>query len=141
MTAPLTTKSQDFEYQIEQSLTGFSAFQAYLSTLQSKGGSWEIWIKADHDKFFVGGFDQSGRFDLWSTNGAGKDRVRVRNLGDAFTYLDKLSRRDDGGVFYIPTQPQGFPLAECVTSTDDIGWEMDDLSFEAQYAKYLGLTH
>jgi hypothetical protein len=40
------------------------------------------------------------------------------------------------GRNYISTQPIGFPLAGCVTETDDIGIEMDSLSVEDQWTKY-----
>ncbi len=106
-------------------LSPFEQFKAFTSVLQPKGGNSEIWFKAGHAKFFVGEFDRSGRFKLWATRGTGADRRRSYCVGDTFDYLDRLSRSTDGGVFYIPTQPLGNPLKECVTSTDDIGAELD----------------
>ncbi|MBD3882459.1 hypothetical protein IFO70_11875 [Phormidium tenue FACHB-886] len=117
-------------------LTGIEAFQAFLSTLQPKNGSTELWLKVGNDRFYTGDFNSSGRFQLWATKGTEQSRRRSHCVGDAFEFLDRESRKSDGGVLYIPTQPLGTPTACCVNSTDDIGIEMDGISTDAQLSKY-----
>ena len=123
---------------IPQGLSGREAFNAHISTLQAKGedGNCEIWFKQGDTNLFVGNFNQSGRFIIRETIGQGKDRKRLKPVGTAWNYLSQRCQEQDGGVTYIPTQPIGFPLAGCVTETDDIGIEMDSLSVEDQWTKY-----
>lgn len=119
------------------SLTGKAAFQAFLKVLSPVNGSREIWIKIGHNKFFVGSWDKSGDFDLFATSGQGANRRRTYKVTEkAFDFVSRKCRELDGGAFYIPTQPQGNPLKECVEVTDDIGIEIDQGSGEEQISLY-----
>ena len=121
-------------------LIGFDAFKVFVNTLRPKDGSREIWFKAGHNKFFVGNWDESGHFPLYSTKGEGKARCRIASVPDAFDYLDKYSKRFDGGVFCIYSQPLGSPLAECVETLDDIGIERDHGTTDEQNASFKAFT-
>ncbi|MBW4465076.1 MAG: hypothetical protein KME07_06505 [Pegethrix bostrychoides GSE-TBD4-15B] len=117
-------------------LSPFEQWQRFCCTLAPKDGSSEIWLKFGHNQFFVGEFSHSGRFDIWATKGAGAERVRTDNLGDAYTHLSKLCLEQPGGAFYIPTQPIGSPTKEAVATTDDIGIELDSISRSEQLEQY-----
>ena len=125
-------------------LTGFAAFKAWLSTLKPKDGSREIWFKYGHNRFCVGDWSEDGIFALTHTKLLDRDdsksRVRTHTVEDGFRELRHLNEIEDGGLFYIPTQPQGLPLADCVTSTDDIPVEIDQGTFEEQSAFYQQFT-
>ncbi len=120
------------------SLIKFEAFRAFLSTLQPKDGSREIWLKAGHNRFFVGDYHESGHFGIWETEGEGTNRRRTKYHSNGYEFLRALSESEEckGGIFYIPSQPQGFPITECITSTDDIGVERDYGSTDEQLALY-----
>jgi hypothetical protein len=126
MIAPLTLTRQ----------AGYKAFKRHLETLKPKDGSSELWLKFGHDQLYVGDWDNTGQFALHKTYGKGNDRRRGQSVGNAFDFLLLLSQREEGGVFYIPTQPQGNPLAELVTSTDDIGIELDSVDRATQEQRY-----
>lgn len=121
--------------------SGIDAFTAFLATLQPKDGGREIWIKHSHDRFYVGRWDASGRFTIQRTKQTIKNTPssRVRSgiaSTDAFSYLSQLCQNEDGGLFYIPTQPQDLPTADCVSATDDIGVELDEGTRAEQLEKY-----
>jgi len=97
----------------------------------------EIWFKVGHNNFFQGIIAPDGNLTLYNTTGAGRDRKR--GLGyrtNGWDFLSRLSRENDGGVFYIPTQPEGAPLKECITTLDDIGIEIDGIAKADQIARY-----
>ena len=121
-------------------LSPFEQFNAFVSVLRPKDGSTEIWFKLGHNKFLVGEFDYSGRFKIYTTKGTGADRQRDYEISDGFDRLSRAARSQDGGVFYIPTQPIGAPTKEAVTSTDDIGIELDSLTREEQLERYAEFT-
>ena len=126
---------------LETPLTGPEAVSAFLSTLKPKNGSREIWLKLGHGHFFKAEWTEDGSFiNATSTKvtetGKSESRVETYPVDDLLNHLLNESKFKDGGVFYIPTQPQGIPTAECVDSTDNIGLEMDDDNIDIQIKKY-----
>ena len=117
-------------------LSGFDAWSAHLSILEPKAGSKELWLKFGHDRLVKCQWDESGRFGGHETSGKGKNRQTTKAIEDVFKSLSGKAKKEEGGVFYIPTQPQGFPMADCVDSTDNIGIEIDQGSFEEQWSRY-----
>lgn len=113
-----------------------SDIQEFLKIWQPKNGSNEIWLKTGHDTFYKGEIGKDA-LKLWETSGGGRNRTLGERIkGDGWEYLLNLSQNQDGGVFYIPTQPQGFPLKECVDATDDIGVELDGIDRDKQLTRY-----
>lgn len=124
-----------------QPLTGLQAFTTFLKTLSPKDGSQEIWLKLGHNQFYVGEWDETGEFQLFSTKGKGQKRQRGCPVGSAFTYFSARARSEEGGVFYIPTQPQGLPTASAVSCSDDIGTELDTGTTAEQWEKLERFTN
>lgn len=123
---------------LETPLTGLEAVTAFLSTLKPKDGSEELWIKVGHSTFYRTDFNfQIGYLTYLEDETNTKSRVIRSEHKDFFNYVDKISKAKDGGVFYVPSQPQGLPLAECVKTSDDIVFEMDNGSYDEQLAKIL----
>jgi hypothetical protein len=116
---------------------GVEQCRNFLSTLAPKEGSREIWIKQGHESIYKASWDAEGNLQGILTVCTTKDdphsRIeKGRPIYDLLLHLSKRAEIDNGGVFYVPTQPQGLPIAECVTSTDDIGVEIDGLPYEEQ---------
>ena len=128
-----------------ETLTGFEAFRGMLATLapvEHHGQqSQELWFKAGPKRLYVAPkWDISGRFPLNFTEkpvgGKKTDRdTSVRTHKDAYETLRDLTIKNgkvDGGVFYLPGQPQGLPLAENIGLSNDIGFESDDITTDSQ---------
>ena len=116
-----------------QSLTRLAAFQKILELTQPKQDSQEIWLKLGHDLFLVGDYDVSGRFSVWETRGKGKTRIRTRNRQDCWQFVSQWCKNNDGGVFFVPTQPIGYPLKDCIHFSDDVAAELDSGTSEEQW--------
>ncbi|MBD1825020.1 hypothetical protein H6F51_21360 [Cyanobacteria bacterium FACHB-DQ100] len=133
---------------------GSEAFRSFLVTLLPKNGSREIWFKYGHGKFFVGDWQESGHFPLYATKKTGEaasTRVKTEKVTeDAYAYLRDLSEAalepnedgelPSGGIFYLPTQPQGHAGKEACDSTDDLPCEMDAGTQAEQLAKWQEFT-
>lgn len=121
---------------LDTPLTGPEAVQRFLETLKPKDGSTELWIKIGHSAFYKTDFDfQVGYLTYLEDEKDTKSRAAKSEHKDFLAYVDKISKAKDGGVFYVPSQPQGFPLTECVETSDDIVFEMDNGGFEDQLAR------
>jgi replicative DNA helicase len=114
-------------------LTGPEATLQFLSTLKPKDGSKELWVKIGHTTFYKTDLSFSvGQLTYKEDPDDEKSRVVKSEYPDFLNYLHELAKKKDGGVFYIPSQPQGLPLTECVSSSDDVVFEMDNNTFEDQ---------
>jgi hypothetical protein len=116
---------------------GVEQCRDFLSTLAPKDGSREIWIKQGHESIYRATWDEKGNLSgiLTALATAGDTSSRIDKGKVIFNLLKVLSdlcKKHEGGAFYVPTQPQKLPTASCVTCTDDIGVEVDDLGHEAQ---------
>jgi hypothetical protein len=118
----------------QQPLTGIAAFEKTLADLQPVGESQELWFKQGHSNFIVtDSFDPHG--SCWETQGKDTDRQRGKKHPDLYAYLKKQAETKDGGVFLIHSQPQGYPLKECVQVSDNIAAELDHGTPEEQWEK------
>lgn len=121
-------------------------FQTFLSVLQPKDGSKELWFKVGHDNLYITnawkfGEPFRGRKTKLKTKDDPRSRVTHQTAKrDLYKHLLEESKTKKGGVFYIPTQPQEYPLASCVVATDDIGIELDHLTTDEQIALYQEFT-
>ncbi len=122
-----------------QRLTGEPALKAFLGTLQPKDGSRELWLKYGHDRFVKASWTEHGLITWQETKGGSTDR-QVYGQEFGFEELAEKCRNQNGGAFYIPTQPQGFPLASLVDSTDTLTIEIDQGTTEEQWALYQQFT-
>ncbi len=95
-------------------IEGFEAFRRILSLTRPVGDSQEIWLKLGHNKFIVGDYNSDRKFGIWETVGSGKNRKRTKQHPDCWEYVSHWAKNNDGGVFFIPTQPIGYPLAEAI---------------------------
>ena len=116
-------------------LTGLSAFQKILELTLPVDGSRELWLKLGHNKFIVGNYSPNGDFEAWHTKGSGKDRVRTRLIRSCWSYVSNWAKNNDGGVFFVPTQPQGCPIKEACAVSDDVAAELDEGTSEEQWQK------
>jgi hypothetical protein len=121
------------------SVQGVDQCRQFLKGLASKDGSKEIWIKFGHDSIYRATWDElgnlSGTATALATERDPHSRIdKGKPIPDLLKHLHSRSQKEDGGVFFVPTQPIGLPLAECVTATDDIGIEMDHLPMDEQKA-------
>ncbi len=114
---------------------GREGFRRILSLTRPVGDSHEIWLKLGHDQFIVGNYSADGHFPIWSTSGSGKNRKRTKQHPDCWEYVFNWAKSNDGGVFFIPTQPQGYPLAEAIAFSDDVAAELDEGTAEQQWDK------
>jgi hypothetical protein len=118
---------------------GLQGFLRFMRTVKPIQGSSEIWFKTGHSTFWKGEFNGTGVFDLYRTvkpkKSASVDRqVENRSSGSVYDVLRTVSERQgEMGVFYLPSQPQGNPLRECVEFTDTISVEFDHHSRETQF--------
>jgi hypothetical protein len=122
-----------------QALSGEPALKAFLGTLQPKAGSHELWLKYGHDRFAKASWTPDGRIEWQETRLEQKGCSESRTPYGAMFGFEELAekcRTQDGGAFYIPTQPQGLPLATNVTSTDTLSVEIDQGAFDEQWALY-----
>jgi hypothetical protein len=108
-----------------------------LKGLRAKGDNREIWIKFGHDSVYRAEWDDNGNLSGIATALEDKDDpysrdFKGRPIPDLIKHLEARAKKEEGGVFYIPTQPLGLPLAACVTETDDIGIEIDHLPLDEQ---------
>jgi len=125
---------------IQQSVlapVGVDQCRQFLKGLRPKDESREIWVKFGHDSIYRATWDEKGNLSGTATSLVTKSDPSSRTnkgkpIPDLLKYLHSLSQKEDGGVFFVPTQPIGLPLAECVASTDDIGIEMDHLPMDEQ---------
>ena len=136
----LDTQNYSTYYQKSQqrsllTLTGLAAFQKILELTRPVNGSKELWFKVGHNKFIVGNYTADGHFKAWHTKGSGKKRVRTKLVPDFWEYASKWARTNDGGVFYIPTQPQDYPLKEAIAVSDDVAAELDEGTAQQQWDK------
>jgi uncharacterized protein (DUF927 family) len=116
---------------------GVDQCRQFLKGLRPKDESREIWVKFGHDSIYRATWDEKGNLSGIATSLVTKSDPSSRTnkgkpIPDLIKHLHSLSQKEDGGVFFVPTQPIGLPLAECVTSTDDIGIEMDHLPMDEQ---------
>ena len=114
--------------------------KAFLNALKPVNGSYEFWFKIGHDSFYQAQWNGS-ELTLWRSWKTVEDNprsrvVELKPITNGLGYVIRQSRALDGGVFYIPTQPQGLPLKDCVAVTDDIGIEFDGISGGEQAARY-----
>jgi replicative DNA helicase len=117
-------------------LTGPEATLQFLSTLKPKDGSKELWIKIGHSTFYKTDFNFSvGQLTYLEDADDPKSRKVKTDHTDFLNYLHDQAKKKDGGVFYIPSQPQGFPLTDAITASDDLVFEMDEDSLEIQLDK------
>ncbi len=118
-------------------LIGLKAFQIFLSKLSPVGESREIWIKLGHNQFYVGDFDTTGNFQISQTklldSQNSLSRVRTYKILYAYNYISQSCKTNEGGAFFIPSQPQGLPLKANVEVSDDIAAELDSGTAEEQW--------
>ncbi len=115
-----------------QTLSGEPAWKKVLELTRPVDGSRELWLKLGHNKFIVGNYSPDGHFEAWHTKGSGSNRVRTQLIPDCWSYVSNWARNNDGGVFFIPTQPQGYPIKEAIAFSDDIAAELDEGTPEIQ---------
>ena len=116
-------------------IEGKEGFRRILELTRPVDDSHEIWLKLGHDKFIVGDYTTDGHFPIWETSGSGKNRKRTRQHPDCWEYVSNWAKKNDGGVFFIPTQPQGYPLKEAIAVSDDVAAELDEGTLEQQWSK------
>ena len=102
-------------------LSGLQAFQKILELTRPVNESRELWLKLGHNEFIVGNFTPDGHFPIWSTrltdSTDSHSRIRTKQHPDCWEYVSNWARNNDGGVFFIPTQPQGYPLKSAIAVT------------------------
>ncbi len=120
-------------------LSGLPAFQKVLELSLPVNGSREIWLKLGHNEFIVGNFTPDGHFPIWSTRLTNptdsRSRIRTKQHPDCWEYVSNWAKNHDGGVFFIPTQPIGYPLKNAIAVSDDIAAELDEGTAEEQWQK------
>ncbi len=114
---------------------GREGFRRILELTCPVTDSREIWLKLGHNKFIVGDYTTDGHFPIWETSGSGKNRKRTRQHPDCWEYVSNWAKNNDGGVFFIPTQPIGYPIKEAIALSDDIAAELDEGTLEQQWDK------
>ena len=118
---------------INPSLVGQEATRAFLSTLRPNENSKELWVKLGHSVFYKTDLDfEVGQLTYLQNKDDPTSRIIKSTHTDFLTYLEELSKTKDGGVFYISSQPQEFPIKECVESSDDLVFELDSGTLEEQ---------
>ena len=122
-------------------LTGFKAFSKSLEILFSDGE--EIWLKVAHNIFYKGFVGNGEITELFSTKGNGVARITDKKIAHPYEYLGGLSETKNGGVFFVPSKPHGFPLTEYVQQSDLLSCEMDGGTTEEQWErleKFVAIT-
>ncbi len=111
-------------------ISGLQAFQYFLKLTRPVNNSREIWLKLGHDRFVVGNYSPDGHFPIWETkltnSDDSKSRVRTIRHEDCWNFVSNWAKHNDGGVFFVSTQTQGFPLKESIAVSDDIAAELDE---------------
>ena len=121
----------------KEKLTSKEQFVISLASQPLKDGERILWIKLGHDKFIYVDATDLNNIKGWHTKGKGRNRKITRSVGkDVFGFIHEWAKTNDGGVFMLYNRPDEFPLAECVTSSDDIGIEIDHLNPDEQLALY-----
>ncbi len=92
-------------------------------------------MKLGHSLFLVGDYDSSGRFGVWQTSGKETNRIKTHYHPDCWEFVSNWCKHNDGGVFFIPTQPIGYPLKDYIKFSDDIAAELDDGTQVEQWDK------
>ena len=99
----------------------------------------QIWIKLGQCKFFLAELTVNGNLKVHKTQLRDKENSKSRivdiNYFDEKWLLEQSLKRN-GGLFYIPGNPQEFPLKECCYQSRDIGTEIDSGTREEQKAQY-----
>ncbi|MDJ0647148.1 MAG: hypothetical protein QNJ60_00440 [Xenococcaceae cyanobacterium MO_188.B19] len=117
-------------------IAGLGAFQKILELTKPINESNELWLKLGHNQFIVGSYTPDGHFPIWETkltdSDDSKSRVRTLYHDDCWEYVSNWAKHNDGGVFFVSTQPQGFPLKEAIATSDDIAAELDEGTPEEQ---------
>ena len=131
----LNNNDRSFCLERSQNLAGLVAFQKVLQLTQAKTNSREIWLKLGHNLFLVGDYDHSGQFGVWETSGKGTNRIKTNYHPDCWEFVSNWCRNNDGGIFFIPTQPIGYPLKDYIKFSDDIAAELDDGTQTEQWSK------
>ncbi|MDJ0571421.1 MAG: hypothetical protein QNJ53_20560 [Pleurocapsa sp. MO_192.B19] len=119
----------------QQTLSGFLAWKKVLELTRPVDDSRELWLKLGHNKFIVGNYSPDGHMTAWHTKGSGRNRVRTQLIPDCWEFVSFWAKNNDGGVFFIPTQPQGYPIKEAIAVSDDVAAELDDGTAEEQWQK------
>ena len=123
----------------QSSVIGLIAFQTILRLIKPVNGSSELWLKLGHDRFVVGNYTEDGHFPIRETKlTRPKDplsRILTKHHPDCWEFISNWAKHNDGGVFYIPTQPQGLPIKEDIAVSDDIAAELDEGTAEEQWEK------
>lgn len=118
---------------------GADQCRQFVKGLLPKTESREIWIKSGHDSIYRAEWDEQGNLSGILTACLTKDdplsrQPKGKPIPNLIEHLEVRAKKEAGGVFYIPTQPIGLPIAAAVVETDDIGVEMDHLSLAEQKA-------
>ena len=107
-----------------QCIVGKEAFGIFLSTLAPVGNSKEIWFKQGHNKFLVGEYNESGDFEISETKLSdptdSTSRIKTTVHDNVWEYFSSQCAGSDGGLCYLPSQPQGLPLKAYVEVSDNI---------------------
>ncbi len=116
--------------------SGLPAFQKVLELTRPVNDSTEIWLKLGHNQSVVGNYTPDGHFPIWETKltnrNDSKSRVKTIQHPDCWEYVSNWAKQNDGGVFFVPTQPQGFPIKDAIALSDDIAAELDEGTAEQQ---------
>lgn len=133
---------------LPEGITAIAATEAHLATLKPRDSKpLTLWLKLGNTKFFEAILD-NGEFVACetATDTSIKDEreksLSRKRTGKTFSLseLHALSKRRQGGVFYIPGQPIEYPLKEFVPSLDDLPIELDNGTTEEQWALYQEFT-
>jgi hypothetical protein len=132
-----------------EAVSALDQCRQFLGTLAPKDGSRELWIKQGNKIFYRAQWHPDGSLTgtethLTDEKDTGSRVDKGKPITDLFERLSQRCQREDGGVFYIPTQPQGLPTADSVDSADDIGIEIDHMPTTAEqvllYQKFTEVT-
>lgn len=131
-------------------ITGFDAFKLFCSLQSPKPEGSEFWFKLGHNWFFHGELSQTGEFTITRSLGSREKGRRDVNVSHnplfingpaqavnlpAFKTFNLLSKKKDGGVFYLPDQPVGAPEKDRVTTSNDVRCEFDDGTTQEQWGR------
>ncbi len=114
---------------------GKAGFERVLELTRPVNDSREIWLKLGHNQFVVGNYRTDGHFPIWETSGSGRNRKKTKHHPDCWEYVSNWAKNNDGGVFFIPTQPQGYPIKSAISFSDDIAAELDEGTAQQQWDK------
>lgn len=114
-------------------IVGLEAFQAFSSAQRPKEGNGQFWFKLGQDNFYNCALLSDGQIIATRSYGNGANRKNGKTIG--FGELCRLSKTQDGGVFYLPDQPLGAPLKDFVAESDDLRAEFDEGTQDQQWEK------